>query len=110
VALHDDDVGGPAAQVGLAINGLAPRSRTATISHYRVDETHSNSYAAWRRLGSPIVLNEDQYALVEKAGKLILMNAAREVEVRRGAATLSFLLPRQGVSLVVLDVTGAATN
>ncbi|HEY5807537.1 MAG TPA: hypothetical protein VIT67_06195, partial [Povalibacter sp.] len=50
---HDDDVGGPDAQVSLTATGLR-RSGTASVTHYRIDQRHSNSYAAWQRLGSPL--------------------------------------------------------
>ena len=44
---HDDDVAGPDATVHLELTGL-PRG-TPTVTHFRIDEQHSNAYAAWRR-------------------------------------------------------------
>ena len=38
-------------RVRLSIDGL-PAGR-ATLAHFRVDESHGNSYAAWLRMGSP---------------------------------------------------------
>ena len=48
---HDDDVPGADARIELAIAGL-PRG-TPRLTHYRIDDGHSNAYAAWQRLGSP---------------------------------------------------------
>ena len=101
---HDDDVAGPAARIDLDLGGLGPLSGEARLTHYRIDADHSNSYAAWQRLGSPVVLNEEQYAAVEKAGKLTQLEPSGAVAVKRGAARVTFDLPRQAVSLLVFDL------
>ena len=51
---HDDDVPGPAADIKFALEGLPVQSGTAKIQHFRIDEDHSNAYAAWKRMGSPL--------------------------------------------------------
>ena len=66
---HDDDLRGPDAAIELSTAGLG-KAKSALLTHYRIDETHSNSYAEWKRLGSPIAPNDAQYAQLEKAGKL----------------------------------------
>ena len=48
---HDDDVNGTPADVVLNVAGIT--SATATLTHYRVDQDHSNAYTAWLRMGSP---------------------------------------------------------
>jgi xylan 1,4-beta-xylosidase len=98
---HDDDLAGPDAPIRLTINNL-PGAR-ALVHHYRIDDTHSNSYSAWLEMGSPQQVSRDQYAELEKAGKLELLDAPRWVDVAGGTATLDFSLPRQGVSLVLLS-------
>ncbi|MBI4606979.1 MAG: beta-xylosidase, partial [Planctomycetes bacterium] len=50
---HDDDVPGPEAEVELALSGLPLASGDAKLEHFRIDAGHSNSYAAWQRMGSP---------------------------------------------------------
>ena len=100
---HDDDVPGPDAAVELALSGL-PRARgEARLQHYRIDESHSNSFAAWKRMGSPIAPDEKQYAELEAAGKLARMEAPATVRIDGGRAALPLVLPRQAVSLVVLE-------
>jgi xylan 1,4-beta-xylosidase len=100
---HDDDVPGPDAAVELSVVGLPLPRGEARLRHYRIDETHSNSYAAWKRMGSPIAPNEQQYAQLEAAGKLAEMEAPATVPIDKGQATVPLALPRQAVSLVVLE-------
>ena len=54
-------------------------------------------------MGSPQQPTPAQYARLEKAGQLAELNAPRTVRVKDASATLRFMLPRQGVSLFVLD-------
>jgi xylan 1,4-beta-xylosidase len=98
---HDDDLAAPAAPVSLSIRGIP--ARRVLVHHYRIDETHSNAYAAWLRMGAPQQVSKSQYAELERAGKLELLDAPRWVETKNGVAALDFALPRQGVSLVRLS-------
>lgn len=101
---HDDDVAGPEAAVALAVTGLPLGNGTARVTHYRIDETHSNAYAEWKRMGSPRAPDRRQYdRLVAASALATLEGAVSRIDVHAGAADLRFLLPRQGVSLVVLD-------
>jgi xylan 1,4-beta-xylosidase len=101
---HDDDLAGPDAAVEFTAAGLPADATTATLTHHRIDGDHSNSYTAWKKIGSPIAPNDKQYAALEKAGKLATVSAPEKISVAHGAATLKFFLPRQGVSLLVLEL------
>ena len=100
---HDDVVPAPDAQVALTVSGL-PRSATRVpLAHYRVDERHGDVFSAWRRLGSPPAPNPEQYAALERASELAVLDGSPEATaVGDGRATLEFSLPRHAVSLVVL--------
>lgn len=100
---HDDDLPGPEAAVTLAIDGLPPTAPTGRLEHFRIDADHSNAFALWQRLGSPATPTPEQYARLEQAGQLAALGAAETIPLANGAATLRFTLPRQGVSLLVLD-------
>jgi xylan 1,4-beta-xylosidase len=100
---HDDDVPGPDAAVELSVSGLPLGRGQGRLQHYRIDESHSNSYAAWKRMGSPIAPDERQYAQLEEAGQLTAMGSPTAVRVEGGRARLAFALPRQAVSLLVLE-------
>jgi xylan 1,4-beta-xylosidase len=99
---HDDDVPGPDAAVALTVAGLPVAAKQARLTHYRIDATHSNAFAAWQRLGSPPAPTPEQYAQLEKAGRLETLEAPATVRIEQGATTLKFDLPRQAVSLLVL--------
>ncbi|HTE44249.1 MAG TPA: hypothetical protein VK636_03305 [Gemmatimonadaceae bacterium] len=100
---HDDDVPGPDANVQLTINGLPIVSGDARVTHYRIDDTHSNAYAEWKRMGSPIAPTRPQYDQLEAAGQLGQLVAPSPVHVADRKATINFMLPRQGVSLIVIE-------
>ena len=101
---HDDDLTGPDAAVELTATGLPLGATSATLTHHRIDGDHSNSFAAWKKIGSPIAPNDKQYAALEKDGKLAQLAPTEKISIAAGTATLRFNLPRQGVSLLVLEV------
>jgi len=101
---HDDDVAGPDAAVRLQLRRL-PRAFApgAVLTHYRIDRDHSNSFAAWQAMGSPLAPTDDQRAALLNAAKLATIDPEPiRLPVRAGQGTLAFALPRQGVSLVIL--------
>ena len=101
---HDDDVTGPDAAVDLSIPGLPVKAGKAKLTHYRIDETHSNAYTVWKALGSPQQPTKEQYESLEEAGKLAELDKATTVNIQNGEAKVHFNLPRQGVSLLVLEL------
>ncbi len=100
---HDDDVVGPEASIELAVDGLPAKFEAAEVIHYRVDQFHSNAYDAWRRMGAPASPDPKQYAELETASQLANLPASKPLTIENGAAKLAFKLPRQGVSLIVLE-------
>lgn len=101
---HDDDLPGPEAAVDLFLSGIPGHSRQAKLTHYRIDGDHSNSYQAWLRMGSPEALSTEQYAQLESAGKLATLDGPNIVNIEHGLAEVKFNLPRQGVSLLLVDL------
>ncbi len=100
---HDDDLSGADAAIELELNGLPQNSGSAGLVHYRIDENHSNSYAEWKRLGSPLAPTREQYNRLEQAGRLARLANNIPVEIMEGKTTLSLILPRQGVSLLQFE-------
>ena len=98
---HDDDVPGPSANVQLQLTGLS--GKLARISQYRIDEAHSNAFAAWKQMGSPPAPTRDQYAHLKKAGQLQLAAEAATAPITAGALAMPITLPRQAVALIVLE-------
>ena len=100
---HDDDLPAPAADVRLTVAGLPATAGRLLLRHYRIDDSHSNAYTVWKQMGSPQHPTPDQYARLEAAGQLELLESPRWVGARGGLVDLDFLLPRQGVSLIELS-------
>jgi xylan 1,4-beta-xylosidase len=100
---HDDDLPGPDATVELIVNGLPAAAAGAMLRHYRIDRDHSNAYTAWLAMGSPAEPNPEQYAKLERAGKLAALGDPVPLQVENGSAVVRLTLPRQAVSLLVIE-------
>jgi xylan 1,4-beta-xylosidase len=100
---HDDDVPGPDAAVGLKVQGFPLRRGKARLQEYRIDAGHSNAFTAWQKMGSPPNPSPQQYAQLEKAGRLAMVSAPQMIRVRHAAAAVQLTLPRQAVSLLVFE-------
>ncbi|HUA60167.1 MAG TPA: beta-xylosidase [Verrucomicrobiae bacterium] len=97
---HDDDVPSAASPVRVTISGMPEGPGRVLLRHYRIDETHSNAFTAWKAMGSPQSPAPEQYAKLVSAGELQQMDSPRWVEVRDGKLEISLDLPRQAVSLL----------
>jgi len=97
---HDDDVAAAPTPIDLALSGLPARISRALREHFRVDASHSNSFAVWKEMGSPQSPTEAQYEQLQHAGQLQLLTSPAWVVIAQGAAHLQFDLPRQGISLI----------
>jgi xylan 1,4-beta-xylosidase len=100
---HDDDLPGAAAEVELSVSPLADAGGPVLLQHFRIDSDHSNAFEAWKRMGSPQRPTPGQYAELERASNLTLLTSPEWVRPESGKVTLKFSLPRQAVSLLVLD-------
>jgi xylan 1,4-beta-xylosidase len=101
---HDDDLPGSPAEIELTLNGLSLRSAHAQVHHFRIDEEHSNAFAAWKRMGSPQHPDARKYRQLEKASQLAEINGSHAVPVKGSTVTIRFSLPRQAVSLLVFEL------
>jgi xylan 1,4-beta-xylosidase len=96
---HDDDVSAVPAAVSLQFQSIPASHASAVV--FRMDAEHSNSYTAWKRMGSP------QHPTAAQRQQLIASSrlsptAPRQLALRDGRAHLDFQLPRQGVYLIHL--------
>ncbi len=97
---NDNDVPGATAEVSLVVDGW---NGEGTVSHFRIDEKHSNAYSAWQAMRSPQQPTQEQYGVIEAAGQLEALEMERQIHIMDEQISLSFDLPRQGVSLLVLE-------
>jgi xylan 1,4-beta-xylosidase len=97
---HDEDLPAPAALIDLIVEGLPASASRGLSEHFRIDSSHSNSFAAWKEMGSPQNPSPIQYQQLENAGQLQLLTSPAWIPIERGAVHLQFALPRQGLSLL----------
>ena len=95
---HDVDKKGESTEVALEIVGIKSGS-SATLTHYRIDDEHSNSYELWKKMGSPQAPTAAQISALEKAGQLTLVYPPKKVQISKGRIQLATDLPRQAVDL-----------
>jgi xylan 1,4-beta-xylosidase len=98
---HDDDTIGLPEKLSVEISHLPVQ--TVNIKEYRVDQDHSNSYGAWKKMGSPQHPDSTQFNMLEKAGQLELIENRPAVRLKDGKLFYTLELPRQGVALIKLE-------
>lgn len=96
---YDDDL--PAALSAATIEIKNIPAKNITVKEYRIDEQNSNAYTVWKGMGSPQQVSNEQYATLEKAGKLKQV-AEEKMAIQQGSYTKTISLPRQAVSLIEL--------
>ncbi|HKV62738.1 MAG TPA: hypothetical protein VJO16_12540 [Candidatus Acidoferrum sp.] len=99
---HDTDLDAPATPMDVSITGLPGSIHLALVEHFRIDANHSNSFTAWKQMGSPKSPSPEQSEQLQSAGQLQLLTSPSWIPVEHGSALLHFALPRQGLSLVRL--------
>ncbi|MBW0177943.1 beta-xylosidase [Sediminibacterium sp.] len=97
---HDEDLPAPASPVSVSIKNIP--AKKALLTHYRIDDQHSNSYEVWKKMGSPQQPSQAQIKELEKAGQLAMLESPKTVRIKNGQAVIQLQLPRQGVSLLQL--------
>jgi Glycosyl hydrolases family 39. len=99
---HDDDVPGPVAPVQITVTGIPAGVKKVFLEHFRIDDTHSNSYTVWKAMGSPQSPTPEQYAQLQAAGHLELLTSPQWLDVSNGKVVIDTNLPRQATSLLHL--------
>ncbi|MBI3347161.1 MAG: beta-xylosidase [Burkholderiales bacterium] len=98
---HDIDIIDAGSPVRVTIKGIP--ARKVVMTHYRIDQDHSNAYAAWKKMGSPISPSPAQIAALEKTSKLATIGAPKTLPVRDRQVVVTMQLPRQAVSFIKLS-------
>jgi xylan 1,4-beta-xylosidase len=99
---HDDLVDAEPVPVTLSVSVPPEFGANATVTHTRVDETHGNAHAVWVSQGSPSAPSDTELAALRAAMEPVVLERERTTGVANGTVTLSFDLPRFGISLVSL--------
>jgi xylan 1,4-beta-xylosidase len=96
---REEDMSGPTRKVKIEIVGLPVAAKAAKFEEFRIDDRHSNSYAAWQRMGRPQNPTAAQYSELESAGQLEQVASLRPVSAGEGAYVFTIDLPLQSISL-----------
>lgn len=91
---HDDDLQGEVENVQVIVKAIPLTA--VKLQEYRIDKDHSNSYEAWKQMGSPQQPTKEQIAQLEKAGQLE-QTANKNEKINNGLLRMNVLLPRQGI-------------
>ncbi|HEX8038368.1 MAG TPA: beta-xylosidase [Chryseosolibacter sp.] len=97
---HDADV--PLDNINVKVILENVPSGKALLNHYRIDDRHSNAYEAWKKMGAPQNVSDEQYHQLERTGQLQMLHSPKWVTPANGQIVLDFSLPPQGVSLITL--------
>jgi len=91
--------------VTVTVNNLpaALAGKAVFVTHFRVDETHSNPYSVWTSQGSPTNPTEEQWRAMRQAQHLALLQPVSKATVSN-TYTASFTIPRQAGSLLVVGL------
>lgn len=99
---HDDLVDADDTRVTVDVAVSSEYAQGATVTHRRVDHAHGDAFTVWQSQGSPATPSATQLAELHAAMESSTFEPQRVVEVSDGVVTLSFDLPRFGVSLLSL--------
>jgi len=93
---HDDNIQGLAENVIVTIDNVP--AKKAILSIYLIDDTNSNSYEVWKKMGSPQNPTELQIKTLESAGQLKCVSTEKN-KINSGQIILNLKLTRQAVAL-----------
>jgi xylan 1,4-beta-xylosidase len=97
---HDDDVAAPGTTIVVSMKSIPGSASRVLLQHYRIDDHHSNAYTVWKEMGSPQNPTPEQYAKLQAAGQLQLLDSPRWITPENGAIHVDVQLPRTGLSLL----------
>jgi xylan 1,4-beta-xylosidase len=104
---HDDLTGAADVPVTLEV-AVPPGFREHTVvTHTRVDDLHGDAFSVWVSQGKPARPSASEEAALRAAMEPVVLEQDRVVDAASGEVSLSFELPRFGLSLVTLETTPA---
>jgi len=100
---HDTEKAGPSTPASITITGLPKSVSRLRLTHYRIDDTHSNAYTVWKAMGSPQNPTAAQIAELKSKDGLQLLESPRWTDVKNDAVAVSTDMPHHSISLIQLD-------
>ncbi len=96
---HDVDAPAASTPTSVTVSGLPAQAHRVLVTHFRIDDTHSNAYTAWKSMGSPQHPTSALYAQLQTEAGLQLLTSPVWKDVVGGEIKLTTDMPRQSVSL-----------
>jgi xylan 1,4-beta-xylosidase len=103
---NDADQPAAAVPTSIFIRGIPTNVGRILVTHYRIDDAHSNAYSVWKAMGSPQNPTTEQYAELKASDGLQLLKSPEWLGARNGQLRLNVEMPRQSVSLLRLEWQG----
>jgi xylan 1,4-beta-xylosidase len=100
---HDAEKTSEAASASISVKGLPKTVSRVRLTHYRIDDTHSNAYTVWKAMGSPQNPSAEQIAELKDKSGLQLLEAPRWLTAQDSAVTVNTAMPSHSISLMQLD-------
>ena len=100
---HDEEKSAAPSSVSVKVAGLPKSASRVLVTHYRIDDTHSNAYMVWQAMGSPQKPSAEQIAELKGKAGLQLLESPRWMAAQGGAVTIATDMPRHAVSLIQLS-------
>jgi xylan 1,4-beta-xylosidase len=99
---HDDWEATGEVEITLEAENLLFQNEVV-VTHYRIDNEHSNAYAEWVRQGKPMYPIPEQRATILAHSGLEMLEPPQKVALNEGKPSLNFRLPMHAVSLVCIS-------
>jgi xylan 1,4-beta-xylosidase len=100
---HDAEKTGDSAPAAITVRGLPNSVSRVRLTHYRIDDNHSNAYTVWKAMGSPQNPSAEQIAQLKDEEGLQLLESPRWLTAQDGTVTVDAVMPSHSISLLQLD-------
>ncbi|HEX6224256.1 MAG TPA: beta-xylosidase [Chryseolinea sp.] len=98
---HDLNIVSPQVSVDIVVKGID--AEKVSVRQYRIDQENSNSYEAWKKMGSPQTVDDAQYAKLEESDMLKMIEGPSDQRVENKEVVISTPMEGQAVSLFVIE-------
>lgn len=100
---HDAEKVDESRPISILVTGLPKTVSRVRLTHFRIDDAHSNAYTVWQAMGSPQNPSPQQIDTLKDRAGLELLQSPTWQTAQDGRMHINTLMPHHSVSLLVLD-------
>ena len=100
---HDAEMNESNIPADVTVRGIPAGTSRVRLTHYRIDDTHSNAYTAWKAMGSPQKPTPAQLDELRSKEGLQLLESPSWLTVENGTVQVTAWMPSHSISLLQLD-------